>query len=445
MIGEFLEYVKSNKLLEPQNKTLLAVSGGVDSVVLSHLFARSGFVFAIAHCNFGLRGKDSEEDESFVRQLAKSYGVEFFSSRLDAAGFATQEHISIQMAARELRYAWFADLLKKEGFDYLATGHHRSDTLETVLLNLTRGTGIAGLHGINPKKHNIIRPLLFADKETIKAFAQSENLKWREDVSNIATKYQRNLIRLEVVPLLKKINPEVEKSVEQMAEKVSAVERIFMEKVNEISQKAISYFNEDIYIRKDIIIGLSEPLIILFEILKPFGFNYQQVKDIVHHIQEGSAPGKVFLSAGYLLVVDREFIVISAAGTGEEEEIEIHENSKEVSAGEFRLYAQVQPALESTVKKDKNIATLDYQTLKFPLRIRSWKQGDWFRPFGMKGKKKLLSDFMIDEKIPLNLKKRVKLLISGEDIVWVIGHRIDDRYKVTDKTATVYKLIKRND
>ena len=225
MLKKFQNYIAAEQLFDLQDSVLLAVSGGMDSVVMAHLFFKAKFKFAIAHCNFGLRGEEADADEKFVKKLARKYKVPYFSEHFDTQAFADQEKISVQMAARVLRYEWFEKIRKEQQFQYLATGHHLNDMVETVLFNLTRGTGISGLHGILPKQDTLIRPMLFADKEMIYEYVVKNELLWREDSSNQSVKYQRNLIRNEIVPLLKNINPNLENTIRQTIEKVTGVEK----------------------------------------------------------------------------------------------------------------------------------------------------------------------------------------------------------------------------
>lgn len=437
MLQKFLDYNKENKLFKPDDKILLAVSGGIDSVAMANLFNRARLKFGIAHCNFGLRGEASDADEHFVKKLSKKYKVTFHSNQFDTEHFAQSEKISTQMAARHLRYEWFNKLLKEEGYALVATAHHQNDILETVLLNLVKGTGIAGLHGIKPKNGNIIRPILFADKNMIQDYVAVQHLTWREDSSNESAKYQRNIIRHEIVPKLKLINLNVVYTIKNTVERISAVEQLFNHHVGRIKEKAVLVKDEDAYIDIAEISASVMPAIILSEIIKPYHFNYHQAKNIAKKLGEG--PGKVFESPTHRLNIDREKIIISPKDLSFFQEAIIQEGQTLFNHRGLNLRFSILVNKAFKIPADKNIAVLDYSKLKFPLKVRKWKEGDWFYPLGMNRKKKL-SDFMIDEKIPLNLKARVFVITSGDSICWVVGNRIDNRFKVTGKTRKIYKI-----
>lgn len=437
MLDKFIKYIRDKDLFRPEEKILLAVSGGMDSVVMLHLFAKAKLSFAVAHCNFGLRGEESDADEAFVKKLAKKYKVPVFTEQFQTAAFAAQGKISVQMAARTLRYEWFGKLLREEGYAYVATAHHLNDTVETVLLNLVRGTGIAGLHGIGAKNGNVIRPLLFATRENIYDFVVEHQLVWREDSSNESNKYHRNLLRNEVVPHLKEINPNLEETMEQTVEKISAIEQIVAEQIARLRKEILSSGGNADFIDYTRLQTETAPLIKLEALLKPFHFNYSQANDIWEALDAES--GKIFHSPTHTLVKDRNRLVITpksiaAFGTYKLEREEVH-FANEV----LKISIQQLPAHGYRISKSPKIAALDLKPLQFPLRIRRWKEGDWFCPLGMTTKKKI-SDFLIDEKVPLNLKDRIQVLLSGDSIVWIIGHRVDNRFKITDKTEAVYQL-----
>lgn len=439
MLDQFLSFINKHNLIQPSQKVLLAVSGGMDSVVMCDLFSKAKINFVIAHCNFGLRGEESNEDEMFVKKLSIKYKVPFMVTTFQTADFAETEKISIQMAARILRYEWFEKIRKEQNCDYIATAHHQNDVLETVLLNLTKGTGIAGLHGIRVKNGHIIRPLLFVDKETIFDYVVENQVIWREDSSNESNKYQRNLIRNEVVPLLKQINTNLENTMQHTVERIAAVEDIFEQEI-EMLRKQITWSDaQAVFVNYKAIQTLSQPVIKLSELLKPYHFTYQQSQDIFEAFDKES--GKTFLSPTHTLVKDRTELVITQKSlqsfvsqviTADDETLIV--NSLKLEIG--KSFERTEDFVVPTVRK---IACLDADKVRFPLQLRKWKEGDWFCPLGM-NKKKLISDFLIDQKVPLNLKKEVYLLTSNGSVVWVIGMRIDDRFKVTDKTEKVVLL-----
>jgi tRNA(Ile)-lysidine synthase len=437
MLQSFCQFITQNRLLSSEEKIILAVSGGLDSVCMASLFHEAKYNFAIAHCNFGLRGEESDGDEEFVKKLAKKYKVPFFVQHFNTSDFAEREKISIQMAARELRYVWFNELLTQQKYDKIAVAHHQNDVLETMLLNLVRGTGIAGLHGISAVKGKIVRPLLFADRKEIMQYVAEHNLGWREDSSNESNKYSRNLIRNEVVSLLKKINPDLENTIRQTSEKVSAAEKVFEEHIEKLSKEIFTEKGGVQYFKLHQFTGNDCNVPVLFELLKDFGFSYPMVKEIFASLE--STPGKKFESATHLLVKDREQLVITGKDLSGFMGLLLDEGISELVAGNFRLSIESSSKKDFKISSSKDIACLDMDKLKFPLELRKWKEGDWFCPLGM-NKKKKLSDFLIDQKVPLNLKEKVYVLTSNDAVTWVVGHRVDDRFKITEKTKKILSV-----
>ncbi|CAN5572297.1 tRNA lysidine(34) synthetase TilS [soil metagenome] len=438
MLESFLNFINKNNLFSREDNILLAISGGIDSVAMAHLFQEAGFNFAIAHCNFNLRGEESDADELFVRKLAKKLKVNIHVKQFDTLSFAEQEIISTQMAARNLRFKWFHQLIQEYGYSKVATAHHKNDSLETILLNLVRGTGIAGLHGILPSSGEIIRPLLFADKEIIYDLVAEKHLTWREDSSNESIKYKRNLIRHEVIPVLKQINPNLEETIETTIEKIRAVELVFQNYIKNIEQQVLINYGSEIYIDILVLKNQEEPKIILSTLLEKFNYSYHQSEEIYQKMENGT--GKVFDSTTHRLNIDREKLYITEKNLSKFESEEIPVNAESFSKDEIKLNFSVIPIADFKMNSDPSIAFLDFDQLNFPLIVRKWKPGDWFCPLGM-NKKKKLSDFMIDEKIPLNLKQKAYVLVSDDSIAWIIGRRIDNRFKITDKTVKVLKVV----
>lgn len=441
MLQAFIDFIRNKKLFLSENRILLAVSGGLDSVVMTDLFHNAGFSFAIAHCNFQLRGEESEQDEVFVKKLAENYKVEYYGKRFETAAYAVEKGISIQMAARELRYEWFNTIIKEEGFDFFATAHHHNDLIETIILNITKGTDIHGITGIRAIAGKAVRPLLFADRDLIKEYAEKNNLLWREDSSNASLKYQRNFIRHEVIPALEKINPSLEKSLEESLEKFRAAERIFNEKISGIREEATREKNGVIYLDKGKISGEKEAGIIFFELIRGYGFNYEEAGNLLNAVQTG----KKIENADYVIVNDRDHFVVSEKKKNAEEEGEIiiHESTEKTEAKDFILTFKKLESGEIKFSPSADYAWLDIDKLEYPLKLRTWKEGDYFIPFGMKGKKKL-SDFLTELKIPLNLKQKIKVLVSGESIVWVVGYRINERYRITEGSKKILFIHKQN-
>ena len=437
MIESWERHITDELNLNKSAKYLIAVSGGVDSIVLIDLFSRSGLSFAIAHCNFSLRGEESDKDETFVKELSEQYNVEFYTKAFDTQSYANSKKVSIQMAARDLRYQWFQDLIVIHGFDHIVTAHHANDNLETVIFNLVKGTGISGLRGMIPSNGSILRPLLPFKKSTLEGYANENNLRWREDSSNQLTGYKRNLIRHKVIPVLKQINPDVENTMQTMFEKLSATENLIKGHIEHICKSLIESKGDLLYINKEKLRNVNENLFILSELLKPFGFNYSQSRNIVSSIDLQS--GKQFLSQSHQLTIDRKYLIIGLLTTGVHEEYEIAKDVSQIELSNQNFFIKKMSAKNYKISPSSSVAALNLDKIVFPLKLRHWKEGDWFIPLGMDGRKKL-SDFMIDEKIPLNLKKDVLVLCSEESILWVIGHRIDDRYKVSEETSDVLEI-----
>lgn len=437
MLTAFKKFINDTYLFSPPQKILLAVSGGVDSVVMAHLFHLSQFDFAIAHCNFSLRAKESDLDEIFVQDLAFKYKVPFFTIRFDTKNEASKRKISTQMAARDLRYEWFNSILKRENYDFVATAHHANDVLETVLLNITRGTGVAGLHGISPKNGKTIRPILFATKESIVSYAKMNQLKWRDDASNEIDEYARNFIRLNVVPLLKEINPNLENTTLHTVARLKQVEDAFLDAF-ELHKKDFEVIAKD-HFKVSIKKMLGLPKAYLTHYLEAFGFSFNQIQLVFNIISSDFQPGKRFISPNYILVIDRDFLVITIAHFKTDAEILINENDEEVNFDQLKLQLSTVVDLQIEDLKNPTIGFFDLDKLKFPLRIRNWTEGDSFIPYGMKGNKKV-SDFLVDSKVPLNLKSNVRVLLSGDDIIWVIGMRTGEKFKVSNTTKKILRI-----
>ena len=439
VLQSFCQHITWNKLFLPTDKVILAVSGGLDSVVMTQLFHEAGFNFAIAHCNFHLRGKESYEDQIFIKNLAQTFNVPFFAKSFNTSGFAETEKISMQMAARDLRYAWFNELLTKEKYQYLATAHHQNDIVESILFNLIKGTDIHGFHGVKVKTDDIIRPLLFSNREEIKNYAEEKKLAWREDSSNESTKYQRNFIRHKIIPQLKNINPNFEETFLQTTEKIKAVESIFREKKEELKDKFFKKEKDHIAIDIKAFSDETEGLVFIYEILRPYDFNYADVKNLFR----SSNTGKMIESETHIAVRDREKFIITPKKNHTEEILYISKEENIHRSDNLLLKISSLDNKNFKIPSSPDIACIDRDKIKFPLQIRAWREGDYFMPFGMNSKKKL-SDFLIDHKIPLNLKENIKVLVSEDTIVWVIGMRIDNRFRVSEHTTKILQFTKEN-
>ncbi len=443
MISAFTSFITANKLFRREDKILLAVSGGMDSVTMTELFHRAGFNFGIAHCNFSLRGMESDADSTFVETLAMSFGVPFFSITFNTSTYAEDHGISIQMAARELRYPWFEAIRKDHGYDYIATAHHLDDQAETFFINLIRGTGISGLHGIIPAQGKLIRPMLFTSRQEIELFVKSEALQYREDSSNASDKYTRNKIRHQLLPVLKAMNPEFITSLTETIDKIRGFEEIGQVAVNKIRHKIMRSMDGQTTMDIDRLSKLHPRDAFAWELLCPFGFSQAQVANILQSL--GRESGKTFYSQEYRLIRDRDKLIITRrkdpeSGHSDEDELIFIEKGVEQVINPICLYlAQKEnfPGIQIPVSKE--VASLDFDKLVFPLTLRKWRSGDSFYPFGMQRKQKL-SDFFINSKVSLARKENTWLLCSGSKIVWVVGLRIDNRFRITGKTKCILKI-----
>jgi len=437
MVEAFLKYLSE---LVSGNKTpsfLLAVSGGLDSVVMAELFRLAGHKFGIAHCNFQLRGVESDGDEKFVKELASKFGSPFFCKRFETEKFCMENKLSVQMGARQLRYEWFEQLRMENDFNYIVTAHQADDVIETFFINLLRGTGISGLRGIKAKHGNTIRPLLKFYRKEIEEFAITSKLKWRDDSSNDSDKYERNKIRHHVLPLLEEINHGAKESITTTIENLKKTELLLNDNLDRIVREFVNVEGERIIISFTFFDECNLPVIYLYEIINEMGFNYAQCEQIVESTK-GQA-GKIFLSGTHRLVIDREGLIIEPYTEGNNHfEIEINKETKELLLGKHKyIFNVVEKTTDFQISTDSNAANLDFDKLVFPLKIRRWKEGDRFYPLGMNNPKKV-SDFLVDNKVSLLDKEHVHVLVSGEEIAWLIGHRPDERFKVTKGTKKVY-------
>ena len=435
---EFKAFVDEQRLFSKDDRILLALSGGVDSVVLAELLLELGYTFSAAHCTFQLRGEESNRDAEFVIKWAERKKVKLFVQDFDTYAYMQEKGISLEMAARELRYSWFENLMQENQIDYLLTAHHADDSAETFFINLLRGTGIAGLHGILPKNGNIIRPLLFATRKSILDYAELKNIQFVEDSTNSETKFLRNKIRHRVIPMLKEISPDFDSIIRKNIERLRDTETVFRNTVENVKDEIIIRENENIKISIAELQSLNPMGIYLYEILSDYGFNESVVNNVSMVLDAES--GKRFYSKTHCLLKDREYLLIYPIEK-EETETEYSIDAEITSIIEpFKAKIEVLKDLNFiSVPKKANVAMLDMDLLNFPLELRHWKQGDSFVPFGMRKKKKL-SDFFTSNKYSLLDKERQWLLCSGDEIVWVVGKRIDDRFKVSNSTKSVLKI-----
>lgn len=426
-----------------QKRTLLAVSGGADSVVMCDLFSKAGYKFAIAHCNFQLRGEEANGDEQFVKELGSRYGVEVYTIRFDTNQYAEENKLSIQLAARQLRYNWFEQLRKEHKLKLVATAHHLNDNIETIIYNLAKGTGIHGLRGIPHRQGHIIRPLLFASREEIEAYVKENNLSYREDSSNASDKYTRNKIRHNIIPLLKEINPSLEKTLGDKIELLNEVEELYEKRLRKVSRQLFLPRGGDVYIPLLKLKKTAHASTILYEYLKGFGFTPAQVEDMLSVIDE--APGKQFVTEQARVIKDRRFFILTKLPEENTTVKQITENDLEVVFGNSKIQITNSigtnvPNIESRMSQSSHVEYIERSQLEFPLLLRKWKAGDYFYPIGMGMKKKKVKKFLTDLKLPLNEKENVWVLESNQRIVWVVGYRLDERFKVEGEGMQVVKL-----
>lgn len=440
MLESFLNYISKEILIDSDDKVLLGISGGIDSMVMLHLFQKAGLKFSVAHCNFNLREKESDGDQNFVKKYANQNNIEIFIKEFPTKEYATEHKISIQMAARELRINWFFELLSNHNFSSYATAHHLDDQAETFFINLLRGTGIAGLHGILPKQGKLIHPLMFTNRSEIIRYAKEENIQYREDSSNKETKYQRNKIRHQVIPLLNEIKPGFSSILAENTKRIRASEEIYKKEISRVVSKILQKQEEDSYtIDISKLEKLNNASLYLFEIISAFDFNFSAAEDMVRSIF--SEPGRVFYSSTHRILRDREFFLIEKKKDHISELIKykIQLEDKEISEPIQLNFNIITKAPDFQINPDKNFGYFDITTLKFPLTIRKWQKGDFFYPLGMNNKK-LISDFFTDNKFSIKDKEDTWLLTSCENIIWIIGHRINNRNKVKDQTTQILKV-----
>jgi len=434
MLQAFESHIRKNALFAKNQRLLLAFSGGLDSTVLVHLLLNAGFKPALAHCNFQLRGKDSLADEKFCQDLAKKYNLKFFSKRFDIAKYGKETGSNVQLAARQLRYEWFHEIIADNGFDFILTAHHAGDIVETVLINLLRGTGINGLKGIPEKNGKLVRPLLPFRKEDLERYAKEQKIRFRTDLSNSESKYERNFIRNKIVPLLREINPQLEETFLRNTfhfQQESGIVKEFL------SNKAVDYTtqtHDTLFINRNRLRHERHLESILHHILSGYGFNGTQQRNIADLIRLGEGSGKIFKTATHILASDRNDLILKAIPKVEPELV-----IPDFEALKKLPFLKVRKLTKFSLPKEKEFV-VSASRLVFPLVMRPRKTGDRFRPFGMKGSK-LLSDYMKEQKMNTFDKENCSILVNGnQEILWLMGFRSDDRYRVKGKENDLLKL-----
>ena len=429
MKDSFLKNIKDLDLFSKGDKLILAISGGADSVALACLLKETGYNFVLAHCNFKLRGNESDNDEVFVKNLAEKMELECYVKSLNTQSYSKENKISLQMAARELRYCWFEELRKEIDAKYILVAQHKDDNLETFFINLIRGSGIKGLLGIKSKRDKIVRPLLIFSRKQIENYLSIKKQKFRNDSSNSDVKYLRNNIRHHLIPLIKDMNPSFENTLSQEVDFLNEIYNVFMTNFENIKEELVEMTEKGCEIDKSKLLSIQNNKIFLREIITPFGFS--QCDKILESCR--SISGKLFFSHTHKLLVDRKKLIITEIKKEKNLFIELEEFDNLT----YPISLRFRNSDQKQFNTNKNTVFLDKKKLIFPLTLRKWKQGDFFYPLGMNGKKRL-SDYFIDNKFTQFDKEECYLLCSGEDIVWIIGHRMDDRFKITDDTKKVY-------
>ncbi len=440
---KFERYLAEKHLTDHTQRILLAVSGGVDSMVLLSLFATSGYRVGVAHCNFCLRGAESDGDEALVTREAQRFGIPVYNRRFDTKGEMERTGESMEMAARRLRYAWFDELRRTEGYDLVAVAHHADDSIETFFINLLRGTGLRGLTGIVVQRGEVIRPLTFASRKDILEYAAERHIPYREDSSNRSTKYLRNKIRLGLIPRIRDINAKFTDLMRSNISRLADAQQFINRSIELIRDRAVTREadgTERIDLQK---IDPAFPRnFVLYELLNSaYGFK-GDVCDRLCRALEQHQSGRRFYARDHVAYTDRDCVIVAPIADDDPCEVEIQRHAVRSYCGNSVLYFE---HCDIDRIKDfgvpENTAQIDADKLSWPLKLRRWREGDSFIPYGMTGHKKV-SDYLIDRKVPLPEKKRQFVLLSGDEIVWLVGRRIDDRYRLTEETESVLRITR---
>lgn len=437
LLKAFQAHIEAHHLFSPDDRLLLAVSGGVDSMVMLALCVESGYRIGVAHCNFLLRGSESDEDERLVEQVAARYGVPCYNRRFDTAAEMERTGESMEMAARRLRYAWFEELCGTEGYTAIVVAHQADDSVETFFINLLRGTGLRGLTGITQQRGRIVRPLLFATRKEIVEYAMANRIPYREDSSNRSTKYLRNKIRLGLVPRIREINPKFTTLMRRNIGRLSDAQQFITAAIDAIREEIITREEGLERIHPDRIPPAFPRNFVLYEVLSSgYGFKGDVIDALCTALDEGVS-GRRFYAREWVACTDRGSVVVGGIEADDSCEVEVSEGALRAYCGNSVLYFERRDiGLIESFGVPPHEAQIDADRLQWPLRLRRWHEGDWFIPFGMTGKKKV-SDFLIDEKVSVMEKQRQFVLLSGDEIVWVVGRRIDDRFRLTDESENV--------
>ncbi len=433
----FVAFNQQQGLFGADDRILLAVSGGIDSVAMLNLFLETDLRTGIVHCNFRLRGNDSDEDEIFVKNLAALCSLPFFVRRFETREYAQENGISIQVAARELRYSFFEEIRQKHGFSRIAIAHNSDDAIETFFINLLRGTGVRGLTGIRSRSGSIIRPLLFASRQMIEDYAKQKSMAFRLDKTNLDSKYTRNCIRHEIIPRLEKLNPGFRRTMLDNIENLKDVASLLDDSVQEFEKQVLSLHEDGARIDLDRALENPHGVSFLRETLLKYHFTPDAIRNILHSLK--GQPGKIFISSTHRLVKDRKALLLNALEHEQEDKEQVFyiEHPGQSIHIPLKLELQTEPWVPGySFSPDPAVACLDAEKLSFPLMIRHWKHGDYFRPLGMENMMKV-SDFFINSHMSIPEKENAWLLVSEGKIAWIIGRRIDNGFKVTEATQNM--------
>ena len=446
MLEQFQAYINRYNLIAVGDKVILTLSGGIDSMVLADLLLKTKVEFVAAHCNFHLRGDESNGDDWFVRKFAEKRGIQCFVKHFETEKYAANHGISIEMAARDLRYAWFEQLRQQLGYDKIAVAHHADDQAETFFINLLRGAGLNGLKGMKPQNGVIIRPLLWASREQIRKYAVENHIVWREDHTNVESVYLRNRIRNQLLPVFDELQPKARQGLYKSLEHLSAENELYRALLKE---KLVQIVERDGDVQrlpysKLVKAKVPEPVEgpvysfqLLFEWLRPYGFNTDQCHFI--HEAVGTGIGNQYCSPTHCLVIGRDDLQLSEIKERTDDEILIQIREEEILSPVHLRFSRFEKNADFIIDKSSEVAQLDAEKIQFPLILRHWQHADRFHPLGMKGSK-LLSDFFVDQKFTEYQKQNVWLLVSADgEILWVVGYRIDDRFKIVNDTKTVFE------
>lgn len=435
MLQKLKNHIQQNFSFLQDKKLLVATSGGLDSMVLVHLFQKLNFNFVLAHCNFQLRNLESDDDQKFVTNYAKQHNIPCFTVKFDTKNYSETHKLSTQVAARNLRYDWFNEILIQEKLDYIITAHHADDVVETFMINLSRGTGLEGLTGIPSQNGNIIRPILPFSRKEIENYASENQLQWREDSSNASDKYVRNKIRHHIVPVFKEINDSFLQSFQNTLDHLNQQQSLVADAVLMVYEKVVSEEKKYLKINISILLQYKNYKAYLYQWLHKYGFTaWNDVYDLVH-----SQSGKQIFSENYVLLKDRDYLLLSQKTT-DFETIVINSVTESTNFPLNFSFCN----LGNISNQNKNIIFVEESKLQFPLTIRKWNSGDYFYPAGMQGKKKV-SKYFKDEKFSQFQKEATWILESNNQILWIIGHRADERFKPENTNQNIIQITYHNE